>query len=224
MSCSDVRANCAGIIFFATSSCRMLWSMCWSKACASTPDGRGHSWPLSAVGKVYREFVLDHGTCHAFLYACTQIFCRPSNSLCDNSMRAAENRKAPIPFWMKNSAESSGVSGWLWLGHAPLSLFTYYLSCGAHVTIPRAPVTLVLARVIDVYCFDTFVIYPQIWCWSAFPSLSIVVNYEQEIFFTLISMPHHVVNSCTTSSKVCIPSGVSAKIEILSMNPMLLNW
>ena len=40
----------------------------------STPDGRGHSWPPSAVVKVYREFALDHGTCHAFLYACTKIF------------------------------------------------------------------------------------------------------------------------------------------------------
>jgi len=64
----------------------------------STPDGRGHSWPLCAVEKVYREFALDHGTCHAFLYAYTQIFCRPFYSLCNHSMRAAENRKAPIPF------------------------------------------------------------------------------------------------------------------------------
>mmetsp|Transcript_42065 Transcript_42065/g.61835 ORF Transcript_42065/g.61835 Transcript_42065/m.61835 type:complete len:250 (-) Transcript_42065:174-923(-) len=109
----NVRANCASIIFLTTSSCRMHWSTCCSKACVSTPDGRGHSWPPSAVGKVYREFALDHGTCHAFLYACTQIFCRLSNSLCDHSMRAAENRKAPIPFCAKSSAESSGVSGWL---------------------------------------------------------------------------------------------------------------
>jgi len=90
----NVRANCASIIDFTTSSCRMHWSTCCknfaSKACVSTPDGRGHSWPPSAVGKVYREFALDHGTCHAFLYACTQIFYRPSNSLFDHSMRAAE--------------------------------------------------------------------------------------------------------------------------------------
>jgi len=113
--CANVRANCASIIFFTTSSCRMHWSRstCCSKACMSTPDGRGNSWPPSAVGKVYREFALDHGTCHAFLYACTQIFCRPSNLLCYHSMRAAENRKAPIPFCAKSSAESSGVSEWL---------------------------------------------------------------------------------------------------------------
>jgi len=109
----NVRANCASIIYFMTSSCRMHWSTCCSKACVSTPDCRGHSWPPSAVGKVYREFALDHGTCHAFLYACTQIFYRPSNSLFDHSMRAAENQKALIPFCAKSSAESSGVSGWL---------------------------------------------------------------------------------------------------------------
>ena len=65
----------------------LLWtregSTCCSMACVSTPDVRGHSWPPSAVGKVYREFAIDHGTCHAFSYACTQIMCRPSNSLCD---------------------------------------------------------------------------------------------------------------------------------------------
>jgi len=40
-------------------------------------------------------------------------------------------------------------------------------------------------------------------------------------------MPHHVVNFCTTSSKVCLPSGVSANIEMSSMKPMfnlILNW
>jgi len=44
--------------------------------------------------EVYREFVVDHGTCHAFLNACTQIFCKPSNSLYDHSMKAVENQKA----------------------------------------------------------------------------------------------------------------------------------
>jgi len=79
----------------------------------STPDGSVHSWPPSAVGKVYREFTLDHGTCFALLYACTQFFCRPSNSLCDHLMRAAENQKAQIPYCAKSTAESSGVRGWL---------------------------------------------------------------------------------------------------------------
>ena len=46
--------------------------------------------------------------------------------------------------WQKNLASAGGF----WLGHAPILLFTYYLSCGAHVTIP--PVTEVPARVIDV--------------------------------------------------------------------------
>jgi len=78
--CSNVRANCASIMFFTTSSCRMHWTTCCSKACVSTSDGRGHSWPPSAVGMVYREFAVDHGTCHTFVHAWTWIFCRPSNS------------------------------------------------------------------------------------------------------------------------------------------------
>jgi len=121
----NVRSNCASIIFLTTSSCRVHWSTCCSKACVSTPDGRGHSWPPSAVGKVYREFVVDHGgTCHAFLYACTQIFCRPFNSLCEDSMRAVENRKALISFCAKSSAESSGVSGWLWIRSRAILAFS----------------------------------------------------------------------------------------------------
>jgi len=73
-----------------------------------------HGHPLQ-LGRfvVYREFAVDHGTCHAFLHDCFQISCRPSKSLDDHSMRAAENRKAPIPFCAKSLAESSGVSGWL---------------------------------------------------------------------------------------------------------------
>jgi len=35
----------------------------------------------------------------------------PSHS----ATRAAENRKALIPFYAKSSAESSGVRGWLWI-------------------------------------------------------------------------------------------------------------
>jgi len=102
-----------------TSSSRMHWSTCCSKACVSTSDSRWHSWPPSAAGKVYRKFALDHGTCHAFLYACTQIFCRPYSSLGDHSVRAAENRFLSvrsvrlIPFCAESSAEISGVSGWL---------------------------------------------------------------------------------------------------------------
>ena len=111
--CVNVRANCARIIGFPTSSCRMHWSTCCSKACVSTVDGRGHPWPPSAIWKVYQEFVVDHGTCYTFLYACTQIFGRPSNSLGDHLMRAAENQKALIPFCAKGSAEDSGISRWL---------------------------------------------------------------------------------------------------------------
>jgi len=58
-------------------------------------------------------------------------------------------------------------------------------------------------------------------CSLRFLSTSITNIY---VFFTLICIPHQAVNSCTTFSSFCMPSGVSAKIEISSMNPMLLNW
>ena len=126
--------------FFTISPCRMHWSTCCSNACVSTPDSMGHSWPPPAVENVYREFAVDHGTCHAFVYAYTQIICTPSNSLCDRSMRPAENRTVPNPFCAKSSAESSGVSGWLLIR---FRFFTYYLACGAHINLSRhgAPVT-----------------------------------------------------------------------------------
>jgi len=90
----NVCANCASMICFTTSSRRRHWSTCCSNACVSTPDGRGPSWPPSAVGKVYREFALDHGTCHSFLYACTQIFPRPS-MWCVRCLIITESPKTP---------------------------------------------------------------------------------------------------------------------------------
>ena len=49
----NVCANCTGIyIYLTTSSCCMHWSTCCSKACLSTTDGWGHSWPPSAVGQI----------------------------------------------------------------------------------------------------------------------------------------------------------------------------
>jgi len=72
-------------------------------------DTHGCGRPLQSR-RYIESWQLTQGTCHAFLYACAQIFCRPSNSLCNHSMRAAENRKAPISCCAKSSAESSGVS------------------------------------------------------------------------------------------------------------------
>jgi len=59
--------------------------------------------------EVYRQFVVDHGTCHAILNACTEIFGRPSNSLCDHSMRAVENRKA---LFLSKLCEEFGRKFW----------------------------------------------------------------------------------------------------------------
>ena len=85
----------------------MHWSTFCTKPCVSNPDGRGHSWPPFTVGKVYREFAVDHATCNSFLYACTQIFRvsgGPSNSLCNHSMRAVKNQKVLIFSCAKSSA------------------------------------------------------------------------------------------------------------------------
>ena len=58
-------------------------------------------------------------------------------------------------------------------------------------------------------------------CSQRFQSLSITNKY---VFFTLICIPHQAINSCTTFSSFCIPSGVSAKIEISFINPILLSF
>ena len=63
---SRVRASWANMIFLPTSSCCMHWSACCSRACVSTLEGKGYSWPASEPGKVYREFVVDQGTYRAF--------------------------------------------------------------------------------------------------------------------------------------------------------------
>jgi len=197
----------------------MHWSTCCSKAYVSTPDDRGHSWPLSAVGKVYRYFTVDHITCHAFLYACTQIFCRTSNSLCNHSMRAAKNWKAPIPFCAKCSAESSDVSGWLLIrsrGNLTFSQSTLpvlWRSCH-HFPCPSKlePGYRHVSLMSSILRRWTFILRSGASMLSLrFRSLS--MTSKTVFFLTLISMPHHVVNSCTTSNKVCIPHGVSAKIE-----------
>ena len=178
----NVRANCASIIFLqhlhAASIVNVLQQGLHEY---SSPQGAPMATLCSQEG-VYRvtKFAVDH-TCHAFLYACIQNFLQTlrAKSLCDHSMRAAENRTATIPFCAKSSAKSSGVSRWLLVrSHAVLA----YHSCGAHVPISRAPVTL-----------------------------------------KLIPIPHHVVISCTMSSKVYIPSLVLAKIEMSSIKLMLLN-
>jgi len=106
----------------------------------STPDGRGHSGPPSAVGKVYREFAVDHDTCHAFLYACTQIFLQTFHLTLqpfDEGCRESEGIDSFL-------CEEFGRKMWrqrvALIRSRATSFFTDYVSCGAHVTILRAPV------------------------------------------------------------------------------------
>ena len=153
--------------------------MCCSKACVSTPDGRGHSWLSSAVGKVYREFVVDHGTYHVFLYTFTQIFCRPSTSLCDHSMRAAENQKAPIPCVRKVRQKVLASAFNFWLDRVPVSLFHgisfFWRSCH-HFPCPSNLCTSTCHWCIefwDVRHLSSDSVR------RAFPSLPILVDYEK---------------------------------------------
>jgi len=100
----------------------MHWSTCCSKACVSTPDGRGHSCPPSAVEKVYREFAVDHGTCHAFLYACIQIADPPTHSA---TIRGGLPRTASCRFLSVRRVPQKVLAsaGVFWLDHVPLSPF-----------------------------------------------------------------------------------------------------
>ena len=174
MSCSATLSTCVLIALansvFMTSSypCHMYWSTCCSKACVSTPNGRGHSWLPSAVGKVYREFAVEHGTCHAFLYACTHIFCRPFNSLCDHLMRAAENWQASIPFCAKCLAESSGVSGWLLIKSRAIRAFSRMMILIAFVTISSGLLPLIEGLCVQILFLDLrfSVVCIHIFCFS----------------------------------------------------------
>ena len=177
----NVRANCASIIFNTTSS----RCMCCSKAFVSTPDGRGHSWPPSAVEKVYREFAGDHGTCHAFLYACTQNFCRPSNSLCDYLMRAAKNQKAPIPFCAKSSAESFGVSGWLLIRSRATLSFSRTTSLVALISpfpVPQWPryrhASLMSSVIVGALVTWAIYTHGQLLLWSSLIITGVVPGYK----------------------------------------------
>jgi len=102
-------------------------------ACIGQRDVTRLAWVLLTVGGThgrslrlgrYREFVVDHGMCQACLFTSTQIFCRPSNSLCDHSMRTGENQKAPISFCANNSVESFGISGWLLIRSCSILAFS----------------------------------------------------------------------------------------------------
>jgi len=143
----------------------------------------------------------------------------------DHLMSAAEKRNTPIPLLVKNSVASSGVRGWHLIRARAAIIFCLTTSLAVLISPFPVPqyhrylhassrfITSTVSSLIVNSCASS--------CSLHFLSLSITNKY---VSFTLIRIPHQAVYSCTTFSSFCMPSGVSAKIEISSMNPKLLNW
>ena len=107
-----VHANCASLFFL-----RRLHATCICQRAAARPKwvfltaGGTYGHPLQS-GRCTKSLRLTMVRAMCFHTLVPNFFCRLSNSLCDHSMRATENWKAPIPFCAKSSAKSSGVSEW----------------------------------------------------------------------------------------------------------------
>ena len=144
----------------------------------------------------------------------------------------AENQKALIIFCAKTSAESSQLAsaGDFWLGHVPLSIFhvlpllwhsCHYSPCPSNLGTRTHHWWLAFWDVCHLSSdllslrFRSLSITSKIFFLPWSPCYTRLVNSTP-------SMLHHVIELRTTSSKVCIPSGVSANIEMLSMKPMYI--
>ena len=140
-------------------------------------------------------------------------------------MSAAEKRKTPIPLIVNNSVSSSGVREWHLIRSRAAMVFSLTTSLVALISpfsVPQYPRYLhVSSRFIAWRVSPLIVNSGAGFCSLRFLSLSLNSKY---VFFTLICIQHQAVNSCTKFSSFYMPSGVSAKIEISSMNPMLLTW
>jgi len=139
-------------------------------------------------------------------------------------MSAAEKWKTPIPLLVNNSVASSGVRGWHLIRSRAAMILCLTTSLVALILPFHVPQYIRYLHTSSIFIVRR--VSPSIVnngagsCSLRFSSLSITNKY---VFFTLVCIPYQAVNSCTMFSSFCIPSGVSAKIEISSMNPMLLN-
>ena len=100
--------------------------------------------------------------------------------------------------------------GGFWLDHVPPSFprTTFLVALMSPFPLPRLPRYRQASLISSILRRSTFILRSCAGMLSLrFWSLSIT---SQKVLLTLISVPHHVVNSCTTSSKVCIPSGVDS--------------
>ena len=133
------------------------------------------------------------------------------NSFSDHSMSADEMRKTFILV----------VRGWHFIRSRAAMIFCLTTSLVAPISsfpVLQHPTHLhASSRSIALKVSPLIVNSGAGSCSLHFLSLSITNKY---VFFTLICIPHQAENSCTTFS---MPTGVSAKIEISSMDSMLLN-
>ena len=139
--------------------------------------------------------------------------------------RAAEKQKIPILLLVINSIASSGVRGWHLIRSRAAMTFCLTTSLVAPISpfpVPQYPRYLHASSRFMAWRVASLIVYSGAGSSSLrFLSFSITNKY---IFFTLIYNSRQAVNPCTTFKSFCMPSGVSAKIEISSRNPTLLNW
>ena len=181
----NVRANCASIILFTTTSCHKHWSTCSSRACVGTPDGRGHSWPLSAAGKVYRKLRLTMVRAMRFYTLVPRFLADPpiySATIRWGLPRARRRRFLSVRRVRQKVLASAGG---FWSCYS--RFFTYYLSCGAHVTIPPAisPCPGNLGTGTRDWCLAFWDVchLPSDLVPACFPFAFDPFHYEQESFF-----------------------------------------
>jgi len=140
-------------------------------------------------------------------------------------MSAAEKWKTPIPLLVNHSVVNSGVRGWHLIRLRAAMIFCLTTSLVARISpfpLPQYPRYLHASSRFIAWRLSQLIVNNGAGsCSLRFLSLSITNKY---VFFTLICIPHKTVNSCKTFSSFCMPSGVSAKIEISSMNPMFNGW
>jgi len=147
----------------------------------------------------------------------------------EQSMSAAEKRKTPIHLRVNNFIDSSGVRGWHLIRSRAATIFCLTTSLVALISpfpAPQYPRYLhassrfVAGRVSPLIVNKALFNSGAGSCSLLFLSLS---NTNKCVFFTSICIPHQAVHSCTKISCFCMPSSVSAKIQISAMNPMLVN-
>jgi len=144
-------------------------------------------------------------------------------------MSAAEKQTtpimSPIPLLVNNSIAISGARGRHLIRSRAAMIFCLTTSLVALISLFPVPQ---YSRYLHASSrFIAWRVCPLIVnsgdgsCSLRLVSLSITNKY---VFFTFIYIPQQAMDSCTTFNSFCMPSDVWAEIEMLLINPMLLNW